>query len=147
MKWGICELALFGSAVRDDFRPDSDLDFLVSFSPNVAWGLLDHAAMEREFAEIVGRPVDPRVGDAASAGGAGLRNMSSGLPPALVVAHADHAHEDVAARLVFLGLERYLERKQDAFLERAERRRWRAIHKTQKRLEPRWRGLADSARC
>ena len=58
MKWGIRELALFGSAVRDDFRPDSDLDFLVSFSPNVAWGLLDHVAMERELAEIVGRPVD-----------------------------------------------------------------------------------------
>jgi predicted nucleotidyltransferase len=36
LKWGIRELALFGSAVRDDFRPDSDFDFLVSFSPNVA---------------------------------------------------------------------------------------------------------------
>lgn len=57
-KWKIRELALFGSALRDDFRPDSDLDFLVSFSPNVGWGLLDHAAMERELAEIVGRPVD-----------------------------------------------------------------------------------------
>ena len=57
-KWQILELALFGSALRDDFRPDSDLDFLVSFSPNVSWGLLDHVAMERELAEIVGRPVD-----------------------------------------------------------------------------------------
>jgi len=34
------------------------LDFLVSFSPSVARGLLDHVAMERELAEIVGRPVD-----------------------------------------------------------------------------------------
>jgi hypothetical protein len=33
--------------VRDDFRPDSDLDFLVSFSPNVSWGLPDHVAVER----------------------------------------------------------------------------------------------------
>lgn len=57
-RWKIRELALFGSALRDDFRPDSDLDFLVSFSPDVAWGLLDHVAMERELAEIVGRPVD-----------------------------------------------------------------------------------------
>jgi hypothetical protein len=57
-KWQILELALFGSALRDDFRPDSDLDFLVSFSPNAGWGLLDHAAMERELGEIVGRPVD-----------------------------------------------------------------------------------------
>jgi predicted nucleotidyltransferase len=58
MKWGIRELALFGSAVRDDFQPDSDMDFLVSFSPSVTWGLLDHVAMERELAEIVGRAVD-----------------------------------------------------------------------------------------
>ena len=57
-KWKIRELALFGSALRDDFRPDSDVDFLVSFSPSAAWGLLDHAAMERELAEIVGRSVD-----------------------------------------------------------------------------------------
>ena len=57
-KWKIRELALFGSALRDDFRPDSDIDFLVSFSPNVGWGLLDHVTMERELAEIVGRPVD-----------------------------------------------------------------------------------------
>lgn len=57
-KWSIRELALFGSALRDDFRQDSDVDFLVSFSPNAAWGLLDHLVMERELAEIVGRPVD-----------------------------------------------------------------------------------------
>lgn len=57
-KWKIGELALFGSGLRDDFREDSDLDFLATFSPNVAWGLLDHAAMERELAKIVGRPVD-----------------------------------------------------------------------------------------
>lgn len=57
-KWKIQELALFGSALRDDFRPESDLDFLVTFSPSVAWGLLDHVAMERELAEIVGRPAD-----------------------------------------------------------------------------------------
>lgn len=46
-KWKIGELAFFGSGLRDDFREDSDLDFLATFSPNVAWGLLDHAAMER----------------------------------------------------------------------------------------------------
>lgn len=57
-KWEIQELALFGSALRDDFRPDSDLDLLVSFSPSATWSLLDHAAMERELAAIVGRAVD-----------------------------------------------------------------------------------------
>ncbi len=58
MKWRIRERARCGSAARDDVRPDSDLDFLVGFSPSVAWGLLGHLAMERELAEIVGRPVD-----------------------------------------------------------------------------------------
>lgn len=57
-KWQIRELALFGSALRDDFRPDSDLDFLVTFAPSATWGLLDHAAMERELAELTGRSVD-----------------------------------------------------------------------------------------
>jgi uncharacterized protein len=57
-KWKIVEMALFGSALRDDFRPDSDLDFLVRFSRDASWGLLDHARMERELAGILGRPVD-----------------------------------------------------------------------------------------
>jgi predicted nucleotidyltransferase len=57
-KWKIQQLALFGSALGDDFRTESDVDFLVTFSPNVTWGLLDHAAMERELTRIVGRPVD-----------------------------------------------------------------------------------------
>jgi len=51
-------MALFGSALRDDFRPGSDLDFLVRFSRDASWGLLDHARMERELAEILGRQVD-----------------------------------------------------------------------------------------
>ncbi len=57
-KWKIVEIALFGSALREDFRPDSDLDFLVRFSSDAEWGLLDHARMERELATIVDRPVD-----------------------------------------------------------------------------------------
>jgi uncharacterized protein len=40
-KWQIVEFALFGSALRDDFCPDSDLDVLVSFSPNAPWTLID----------------------------------------------------------------------------------------------------------
>ncbi len=57
-KWKIAELRLFGSALRDDFRPDSDLDFLVTFTPEADWSLLDHVAMENELAELAGRPVD-----------------------------------------------------------------------------------------
>ena len=44
-RWRINEFALFGSALRSDFGPDSDLDVLVSFSPEADWGLLDHLQM------------------------------------------------------------------------------------------------------
>ena len=47
-KWKIVELSLFGSVLRDDFRPDSDVDILVTFSPDAEWSLLDHVAMEEE---------------------------------------------------------------------------------------------------
>ena len=57
-KWQIAELRVFGSVLRDDFRPDSDLDLLVSFLPEANWSLLDHVAMEEELSRIVGRKVD-----------------------------------------------------------------------------------------
>lgn len=56
----ILELALFGSILRDDFRPDSDIDFLAFFDPNpeLHISLLDLVGMEYELAEMVGREVD-----------------------------------------------------------------------------------------
>jgi len=57
-KWGIVELGLFGSAVRGELRPDSDLDILVSFGTETNWGLFDLIHMEDELAELAGRPVD-----------------------------------------------------------------------------------------
>lgn len=57
-RWKVTELALFGSALRDDFGPESDVDFLVSFAPDADWSLLDHVGMEQELSEIVGRKVD-----------------------------------------------------------------------------------------
>lgn len=57
-RWKITELALFGSALRDDFGPDSDIDVLVSFADDVSWGLLDHIQMEQELEKLVGREVD-----------------------------------------------------------------------------------------
>ncbi|MCZ6636420.1 MAG: nucleotidyltransferase family protein [bacterium] len=56
--WKICELALFGSALRDDFSPDSDLDFLVAFAPEAEWSLLDHVQMEEELSVLLNRKVD-----------------------------------------------------------------------------------------
>lgn len=57
-QWQIQELAIFGSALRDDFGPESDLDILVTFAESADWGLLDLVRMEREFAELTGREVD-----------------------------------------------------------------------------------------
>jgi predicted nucleotidyltransferase len=56
--WKISELALFGSALRDDFGPASDIDLLASFEPDAGWSLLDHVRMEEELADLLGYPVD-----------------------------------------------------------------------------------------
>jgi len=57
-RWKIREVALFGSALRDDFRPDSDIDFLVSFAPEADWSLFDRVRMQQELAAMACRPVD-----------------------------------------------------------------------------------------
>jgi uncharacterized protein len=53
----IRKLAVFGSALRDDFRPDSDLDVLVEFDPGHTPGLA-FFGMEQELSELLGRKVD-----------------------------------------------------------------------------------------
>jgi hypothetical protein len=57
-KWRVRELSIFGSALRDDFGPESDLDFLVSFDPAAPWSLWDLVTMRDELAAITGREVD-----------------------------------------------------------------------------------------
>ena len=54
----IRKLALFGSVLREDFRPDSDVDVLVEFEPSARVGLLALAGMELELSALVGRRVD-----------------------------------------------------------------------------------------
>jgi predicted nucleotidyltransferase len=54
---GVRRLALFGSVLREDFGPASDVDVLVELTPGVRVGLR-FFAMERELSEILGRPVD-----------------------------------------------------------------------------------------
>jgi uncharacterized protein len=57
-------LALFGSAVHDELRPDSDVDLLVEFMPEARIGFMALASMQRELGQIFQRPVDlvPRSG-------------------------------------------------------------------------------------
>jgi uncharacterized protein len=57
-KWSISELAVFGSVLRNDFRPDSDVDFLATFAPESRSSLLRREEMQDELAKIVGRRVD-----------------------------------------------------------------------------------------
>ena len=57
----IRRLSIFGSALRDDFRPDSDLDLLVEFEPGHRIGLIGMAALQRELSTLVGRDVDLRT--------------------------------------------------------------------------------------
>lgn len=57
-RWRIEEFSLFGSVLRDDFRPDSDVDILVTFAEDVRYGLSELVRMEDELREIFGREVD-----------------------------------------------------------------------------------------
>ncbi len=57
-RWKVTELALFGSVLRADFRPESDVDVLVSFAAEAPWTLWDLSAMREELEGIFGREVD-----------------------------------------------------------------------------------------
>jgi predicted nucleotidyltransferase len=57
-QWSIIELALFGSVLRDDFRPESDVDVLVEFTLEAHYSLFDMVHMQDELSTILGREVD-----------------------------------------------------------------------------------------
>jgi predicted nucleotidyltransferase len=57
-KWRIRELSIFGSALRDDFGPESDLDFLASFEPGAPLDIDRLLDMKEELELRYGRPVD-----------------------------------------------------------------------------------------
>ena len=57
-RWKIIRLAVFGSAVRDKLRADSDIDLLVTFASDADWSMFDHYRMEDELVAILGREVD-----------------------------------------------------------------------------------------
>jgi uncharacterized protein len=60
-RYGVKELSIFGSAVRGELRPESDIDFLVDFLPGARPGLLGLSAIARELSGVVGRHVDLAV--------------------------------------------------------------------------------------
>ena len=57
-KYPIRRLSLFGSVLRDDFGPDSDVDVLVEFEPNSGMSLFDMGEIQMDLMELIGRDVD-----------------------------------------------------------------------------------------
>ena len=57
-RWRIQEFAIFGSTLRNDFRPESDVDVLVTFQDEAPWGLFEFVEMIEELQAIFGRNVD-----------------------------------------------------------------------------------------
>ena len=57
-RWQVTQLDVFGSALREDFGPDSDVDLLVSFEESARHTLFDMVRMEEELKGIFGREVD-----------------------------------------------------------------------------------------
>ena len=57
-KWQIAEFAFFGSVLREDFGPHSDIDVLVTFAPEAHRSLFDYVTMQDELAALFQRPVD-----------------------------------------------------------------------------------------
>ena len=57
-RWSVLELAVFGSAARNEMRPDSDIDFMVQFIPGAVCTLADFVHMNQELEAMFGRKVD-----------------------------------------------------------------------------------------
>ena len=57
-RWNVTEFSIFGSALRGDFKPDSDVDVLVSFAPGTGVTLFDMVQMQDELKQIFKRDVD-----------------------------------------------------------------------------------------
>jgi predicted nucleotidyltransferase len=57
-RWKVTELSFFGSVLRDDFRPDSDVDVLVTFDATADWSLFDFVTMQEELSSMLNRKVD-----------------------------------------------------------------------------------------
>lgn len=57
-RYKVREMALFGSALRDDFGPNSDLDILVEFDPSAQIGFMTFSRMQRELSALLNRRVD-----------------------------------------------------------------------------------------
>lgn len=72
-QWGIVNLALFGSVLRDDYQEESDIDILVTFAPDARQGLLTLAKIKHELESLLNRPVDIAVKSSVEASDTWIR--------------------------------------------------------------------------
>lgn len=63
-RWKLAEIGVFGSAVRGELGPDSDVDFLVSYDADAEWDLFDLMDMADELGHMIGRRADVLTRDA-----------------------------------------------------------------------------------
>lgn len=63
-EFSVKSISVFGSVVRGDERPDSDVDILVEFEPDARIGFFAFARLQRRLSELLGRPVDLVTPDA-----------------------------------------------------------------------------------
>ena len=63
-EFSVKSISVFGSVVRGEDRPDSDIDILVEFDPNARIGFFAFARLQRRLSDILGRPVDLVTPDA-----------------------------------------------------------------------------------
>jgi hypothetical protein len=72
-KWKIAKLELFGSFLRGEARPDSDIDLLVTYEAGTRWSLLEHVHIENELSDLTGRKIDLVMRQAVEAGHNAIR--------------------------------------------------------------------------
>lgn len=94
-KWRIAKLELIGSILREDFRSDSDVDFLITFEADADWTLLDYVEMEDEMAQLSGRRVDMIERDALESSANYLRRRHTLEHPAEAPQLDDHLLLDI----------------------------------------------------
>ncbi len=87
-QWQIKELALFGSVLREDFNPQSDIDVLVSFAEDAKITFFDLDTIEQQISKLFDRPVDVvtkrAIARACCVSDIGSRNSLSSISPGWV---------------------------------------------------------------
>jgi hypothetical protein len=89
-RWHVTEFALFGSILREDFRPDSDLDCLVVFAPDARVSLFDLVGMQQDLGDRIGRSVDVVMRSSIEASDNYIRRAEILETARIIYPHVEH---------------------------------------------------------